>query len=193
MKARYIPNIISLIRILLVGVFAYVFLGYYPEGIIPAAIIFIFSGVTDVIDGALARHFCWTSRLGIILDPIADKLMQCTVLLCLVIKSSVVPWWIFAFYIIKEGMMAAGAILLFKRRKEVYASKVFGKISTVLFYTVIAAIILWGDVFGPVVCAILCAVVAVVAVTALVLYAYSYMRKESSEKGTEVSEDGAIN
>lgn len=191
MKARYIPNLISIIRIILVGVFAYVFLAYYPEGTIPAVLIFIFSGITDVVDGALARHFGWTSRLGIMLDPIADKLMQCTVLLCLVLKmSGIVPWWIFAFYIVKEGLMAAGAIFLFKKRKEVYASKVFGKFATVFFYAVIAVIIIWGDDIGSFVCNLLCVLVAIAAVIALVLYAYNYMRQPDEENEPVEAGDG---
>lgn len=180
MKAKHIPNILSILRIILVGVFAYVFLAYYPSGIILSALIFILSGFTDVVDGALARHFGWVSRLGIVLDPIADKLMQCTVLLCTSLKG-LTPWWIFAFYITKEGMMAAGALLLFKRRHEVYGSKIFGKIATVLFYTVIAIILLWGDKIGDTVINVLCIATAIAAITALVLYSTSYMYNKKQE------------
>lgn len=180
MKARYIPNILSVIRIMLVGVFVYVFFRNYPSGIIPAFIIFALSGITDVVDGALARHFGWISKVGIVLDPIADKLMQCTVLLCTSLKE-LTPWWIFAFYILKEGMMGAGALLIFKRRHEVYGSKFFGKFSTVLFYTVIAVILLWGDKIGTAAVNILCIITSAFAVTALVLYSISYLNNKKQE------------
>ena len=180
MKLRYIPNIISLIRIILVGIFAYVFLTFYPSGIIASAVIFIISGITDVVDGIIARHFGWISSVGKMLDPIADKLMQCTVLLCLSLKN-VTPWWIFAFFIVKEGMMAAGALLLFRRRHEVYGSKVFGKFATVLFYTVIASIIICGDHMGKLGVNILCIATAIAAVVALVLYSFSYLKNKKQE------------
>jgi len=187
MKLKYIPNIISLIRILLVGVFAYVFLSFYPQSIIPAAGVFILSGITDVADGIIARHFGWTTNLGKVIDPIADKLMQCTVLLCLSLKG-VTSWWIFVFFMVKEGMMAAGALLLFKKRHEVYGSKFFGKFATVFFYTVIAAIIVWGDKMGAFTVEILCLSTALSAIAALVLYSLSYMKNKKQELPEEKGE-----
>lgn len=165
---------------MLVGVFVFVFFRNYPSGIIPAFFIFALSGITDVVDGALARRFGWISKVGIVLDPIADKLMQCTVLLCTSLKG-LTPWWIFAFYILKEGMMAAGALLIFKRRHEVYGSKFFGKFSTVLFYTVIAVILLWSDKIGDTAVNVLCVLTTVVAVVALVLYSVSYLNNKKQE------------
>ena len=183
MKARYIPNIISILRIILVGVFTYIFLGY-PEKIIPAAGVFILSGISDVVDGALARHYGWISRLGKVLDPIADKLMQCTVLLCLALKG-IVPWWIFAFYLVKEGMMGAGALFLFKRRNEVYGSKVFGKAATVLFYVIVVFILIAGEKLSDPAVNILCAIAAAAAVTAFVLYCFSYLKNKKQELPAE--------
>lgn len=180
MKAKYIPNILSAVRILLVGAFAYVFLAYYPEGMIAATGIFVLSGMTDVADGIIARHFGWVSSLGKVLDPIADKLTQCTVLLCLSLKG-VTPWWIFAFFMVKEGLMAAGAMFLFKKRHEVYGSRVFGKAATVLFYMLVAAMILWGDVLGRKAIELMCAVTAAAAVAALVLYSFSYLKNKKQE------------
>ncbi len=180
MKARYIPNIISIIRIILVGVFTYVFFAFYPDGIIAATVIFVLSGVTDVVDGAVARHFGWISSVGKVLDPIADKLMQCTVLLCLSLKG-IIHWWLFVFFIVKECMMAAGAVFLFKKRNEVYGSKFFGKAATVLFYTLIAVILVWGSYMGDIVIDIICVVTALAAITALVLYSFSYLKNKKQE------------
>ena len=91
MKAKYIPNILSVIRLILVGVFIYTF---YNVSKIAAVIVFICAGITDVIDGILARKFNWITNVGKILDPIADKSMQCTVLLCMSIgPEPMIPWW----------------------------------------------------------------------------------------------------
>lgn len=195
MKAKYIPNILSSFRIVLVAVFAWVFLATYPDGILASVGIFMLSGLTDVVDGALARHFGWVSRVGKVLDPIADKLMQCTVLFCLALKG-VAPWWIFAFFVVKEGCMAGGALFLFKKRNEVYGSKFFGKAATVLFYAVVAVIILWGDRLDPVIVNFLCVCAALAAILALVLYFFSYLRGKKmgiSRKTSNVSEDGSSN
>lgn len=194
MKAKYIPNILSLFRILLVFVFAFVFLATYPDGILLSVGIFALSGLTDVADGALARHFGWVSRIGKVLDPIADKMMQCTVLLCLAVKQ-VAPWWIFVFFVIKEGCMAGGALFLFKKRNEVYGSKFFGKAATVLFYLVVAVMILWGRYLDAVAVNLLCVCAAVAAVLALVLYFFSYLKKKSTGNApaSDDSKDGIDN
>ena len=87
MKLKNIPNILSCIRILLVFVFLFVF--FVVDNIYLALLIFLIAGATDVIDGYLARRNNWITNLGKILDPVADKLMQCTVLLSLLIKGLV--------------------------------------------------------------------------------------------------------
>ena len=110
MKLKYIPNILSAIRIASFLRLHYVFFAFYPDGLAAAAGIFILSGITDVVDGRLARRFGWVTQVGKILDPLADKLMQCTALFCLAFKG-LVPWWRFVFFAAKELLMG-GAILL---------------------------------------------------------------------------------
>ena len=85
-KMKNIPNILSVIRIILVLVFVVVF--FLPISKIWALIVFLTAGATDVVDGFLARKFNWITDLGKILDPFADKLMQCTVLVCLCILQT---------------------------------------------------------------------------------------------------------
>ena len=83
-KLKHIPNVLCVIRILLIFVFIHLAFG----GRLYAALaVFLTAGATDVLDGFLARRNNWISELGKILDPLADKLMQCTVLVCLYIKS----------------------------------------------------------------------------------------------------------
>ena len=78
MKLKNIPNILSIIRILLV--FVFLFFLFVLESTYLALLIFLIAGATDVVDGYLARRNNWITNLGKILDPFADKLMQCTVL-----------------------------------------------------------------------------------------------------------------
>ena len=98
MKLKYIPNILSAVRLMLVGVFVYT---YFCTNKYIALAIFFLAGATDVIDGILARRFNWITNLGKILDPIADKSMQITVLICMSIDT-LLPWWLPAFFVIKE-------------------------------------------------------------------------------------------
>ena len=97
MKLKNIPNILSCIRILLVFVFLFVF--FVVDNIYLALLIFLIAGATDVIDGYLARRNNWITNLGKILDPVADKLMQCTVLLSLLIKGLVPVWFVVPFFV----------------------------------------------------------------------------------------------
>ena len=96
MKLKNIPNILSIIRIILVFVFVAVF--FVADSPVWALIIFLTAGATDVVDGYLARRFNWITNLGKILDPFADKFMQCTALVCLCIKNFVPLWFVIVFF-----------------------------------------------------------------------------------------------
>ena len=87
--------------------------------------------------------------------------------------------------------MAAGDLLIFKRQNEVYGSKSFGKAATVLFYTVVAVILLWGDKLGRTAVDVLCVATAVMAVIALVLYSFSYLKNKKQEL-PETNTEGSI-
>ena len=183
MKAKYIPNILSVIRLILVGVFIYTF---YNVSKIAAVIVFICAGITDVIDGILARKFNWITNVGKILDPIADKSMQCTVLLCMSIgPEPMIPWWLTAFFIIKEVTMAMGAIFLFKKKDTVVSSRWFGKLAVCIFYAAIFIIIV-ATPSEPVVLA-LCAVTVIFAAIAFISYTRNYFKRSSqSHSGEQV-------
>ena len=183
MKAKYIPNVLSVIRIILVFVFVAVFF-VYPDNREIALIVFITSGVTDVIDGRLARYKNWVTQTGKILDPVADKMMQVAVLFC-GFMAGYVPLWIFVFYAMKELLMAVGSVLFFKRNREIGISMRFGKFSAVLFYVVIGLLILLGmlDVnLPPVLVHGMCAVTAIVAILAMVFYYRAYLKAEKDEE-----------
>ena len=77
-KKSYIPNYISVFRLCLIPLFLHFY--FVQKNVIRAVITFVVAGASDVLDGYLARHFNWTSNLGRILDPLADKCMQATVL-----------------------------------------------------------------------------------------------------------------
>jgi cardiolipin synthase len=184
MKLKYIPNVLSFIRILLVGVFAY---SYFKINIYFALAIFILAGATDVLDGILARKFNWITNLGKILDPIADKSMQITVLICMSLGDvHFIPWWFTAFFIIKESLMGLGALVVFKKRDTVVSSKWFGKLAVCVFYSSVFIIIVLQP-SGKMVVA-LCLITIICALMAFISYVRNYTKKTIPQNKANSSE-----
>ena len=101
-KMMNIPNAISVLRIILVPVFAAIYLGAKTNAdYLFAGAVLAFSGITDMLDGKIARRFNMITDLGKVLDPLADKLMSISALICLLIKERIVIW-IVVIVIIKE-------------------------------------------------------------------------------------------
>ncbi len=126
---KHIPNILTIIRFILIPVILYfIFTGNY----ILAFVFFTLSGITDILDGAIARKYNLISTFGKLMDPLADKLTQISVLATLVFKE-IIPFWILIIVMLKEFIMIIGASFLYGKDVVVY-SKWFGKLATVLFY-----------------------------------------------------------
>lgn len=129
---KHIPNILTILRFLFIPVILYfIFTGNY----ILAFVFFTLSGATDVLDGCIARKFNLISNFGKLMDPLADKLTQISVLASLV-KVNIIPFWILVIVILKELIMVIGASFLYGKDVVVY-SKWYGKLATVLFYLAI--------------------------------------------------------
>lgn len=86
-----IPNALSFVRLLLVPVFLWLVLG--PEQDEIALLVLMLSGITDYLDGKLARQLGQTSKLGAILDPVADRLYILAVVVGLGLRD-IIPWWL---------------------------------------------------------------------------------------------------
>jgi len=127
---RHLPNILSGLRLVLVGVFMSLFLaGSY----MPALSIFVLAFFTDVLDGYLARKNGWVTHLGKLLDPLADKLMTLAALICIYVgKHKPIYLILFLLMAFKELLMMIGGLLLAKRKVVVMAYWP-GKIATGLF------------------------------------------------------------
>lgn len=141
-----IPNIISFIRILLVPFFAVLyFYDDIPLHYFGSIFIVVLSGFSDIIDGFIARKFNLTSDLGKILDPIADKLTQVVVILCLMINHRIlIPMFIVLF--LKELFTLFAAVYVLSNGIKPISARWWGKLSTIvifltMFYTVIIDIL----------------------------------------------------
>lgn len=128
-----IPNLISLFRILLIPLFIFTFAtGTGSSRITYPIIIFIISGISDILDGYIARKYHMETKLGAVLDPLADKLMLITALTCFAYYKYI-PLWILFLVILKEGLMIAGGYLAY-REGIVNRANVWGKMATFLFH-----------------------------------------------------------
>lgn len=129
---KYVPNILTIIRFCLIPIIVLLLLnGNY----IGAIIVFSISGITDILDGTIARKFNFISDFGKLMDPLADKLTQLSMLFVLTTKK-IIPFWIITVVAIKEFLMVCGASFLY-RKELIVSSKWYGKASTVLFYIAI--------------------------------------------------------
>ena len=186
MKLKNIPNVLSGIRICLVFVFAVLFFSEFEGHIIAALIVFLLAGATDIIDGYLARKFNWITALGKILDPVADKLMQCTVLVCLCIGGYVPLWFVIPFFIKEIGTLCIGFIVI-KRRSVTVVSKWYGKLTVCLFYATIVLCILLNGVLSDHewIRHVMCIPAVSFAIFSFVAYIrhYSFLKKEEVKKG----------
>lgn len=147
-----IPNLLSLIRIALIPVFAVLFNdGNYLWAVIVLAI----SGLTDFFDGKIARAFNQISALGKLLDPIADKLTQITIAIVfyLTFKASSDETvrtfsWIFLVFLIKEAIMVVGGAIMIMLGLKPVAAEMPGKIATFAFYAIMCLIMVFGPDIG---------------------------------------------
>ena len=112
-----IPNILSLFRLLLIPVYTVLFLrAERPVDYWWAAGILAVSTLTDMVDGKIARRFHMVTNLGKILDPVADKATQCTLLVCLAVRHPVL-WYVLGLFVVKEGFMLVMGIINLRKRK----------------------------------------------------------------------------
>lgn len=145
-----IPNILSYFRILLIPVFVVLFvnsddsLGYH----IASAAVLIVSGVTDMLDGKIARKFNQITELGKIIDPIADKLTQCAIMICLAMRYKLL-WAFIGVLVIKEITMAVLALYFLKKDRKLKGAHWYGKVSTTVFYLVMITLLAVPTCYMP--------------------------------------------
>lgn len=128
-----IPNLLTVLRFILIPLFGYnLYIGNYYV----AVALFLFGGITDVLDGYIARKYNLITPWGKVADPLADKLMQITALVMLTLQSKI-PAMILIIVVAKEAFMVAGGIFLYKKDNFVVSANWYGKAATVIFYLAI--------------------------------------------------------
>ena len=133
-KLKNLPNILTVIRIVLVPVTLVLI---YKDLMIPALIIFIIAELTDLADGYIARHFNLITKTGIWLGPLADKLMAVGVIIMFAVKK-IVPLWVLIVIFAKELIMIIGGGILLKVKRRSAPSNKFGKAASFILNVSIA-------------------------------------------------------
>lgn len=186
-RASYIPNCISIFRIFLIPIYALLFFGVVtPPGLEPmvaAGLVFILAGVSDAVDGYLARRNHWITDIGKLLDPLADKLLEVVVAVCMAVRFGG-PFAILATIIVtKEIIMIVSAYLIMSKSK-VYVSAVWcGKLATIVWYVLFCVVHFFSDTANHnSLSYVLCIILILVMNMAFVVYAFNYAAQIQSTK-----------
>ena len=129
-----IPNILCYLRILLIPVFIYTY--FQAETHWLALMVLMISGITDFLDGYIARHYDMITDFGKLIDPVADKLTQLAVACSLMNTYHAYRYLVFTL-ILKDGMLLIGGLYFLKKNgRHIEQAKMPGKIATTVFYAV---------------------------------------------------------
>lgn len=134
-----IPNFLSLFRLVLIPVYVHL---YLIDEFIAAAIVLALSCLTDLLDGKIARKFHMISTLGILLDPVADKATQASLLVCLSLDYPIL-FPVLVLLVIKESFQLIAGIIAYLNGKMLPGALFIGKVcTTVLFVSLILMVLI---------------------------------------------------
>lgn len=178
-----IPNLLSMVRLLLIPVFVIIYLTADSDfDYHMAALVILLSGLTDFADGQIARRCNMITDFGKVLDPIADKLTQAAIVFCLMFRYQ---WMVLLviLLVVKELFMGICGLLLLRRGKKLDGAKWFGKLSTAVFYVAMFVLIVFVSLPIAVVNSLI-AVAGAFLLLSFVLYVPVYVRmfRESARK-----------
>ena len=138
-----IPNALSLLRLLMIPLFVWQYAGKHNS--LGTGILLLLSGLTDVLDGFIARRFHMISDLGKALDPVVDKLTQIAILLCLAVHFPLIllPLIVLVMKEVTDGIMG---LVIINISGEVYGADWHGKVTTALLYVTVILHVIWADI-----------------------------------------------
>ena len=173
-----IPNLLSMFRLVLIPVYIAIYLNaesatdYYL-----AAGILAVSCLTDMIDGKIARHFNQISSIGKILDPLADKATQFTLIICLNFKYRFL-WYLVILFVLKESFqLIAGGINLHKGRM-LKGALISGKICTTILFVSLIILVMLPNISANIV-KVIAFIDAIFMLIAFVEYVIAYFFKDN--------------
>ena len=139
MNLRQLPNTISIFRVVLVFPIIYLLLNYQYQ---QTLVLFVIAGVSDGVDGFLAKHYGWQTWLGGVLDPLADKFLLVSCFIALA-WMGLLSWWLVALVMVRDVVIIAGATYYYFRVDRIDAQPTFlSKFNTVSQIGLVVVVIL---------------------------------------------------
>lgn len=171
-----IPNLLSLFRLLLIPVYVSVYLNATEsDQFILAGAILAISCLTDMVDGKIARKYNMITTLGKVLDPLADKLTQLALTICLSIKYPVL-YPVLGLFVVKELFQLVLGVVFLRKGKMLPGALLAGKICTTILFISLIALVLIPDM-NAVAVQVIAMVDAMFLTISFVSYAMAYLGK----------------
>lgn len=199
-----LPNILTVIRIMLIPLFVIIFLWANgnielnlkhfnkQNGYIIAAAIMILSGLTDMADGLIARKFNMITDLGKVIDPFADKLTQAAVVVCLIFRYCDI--WIliaalFALIFIKEILMLIMGVMFLRKGQDLGGARWYGKLATIIFYFQVIVLI-GAPVLSNLTAIVMFCIMIAATLLSFIMYMREYYRLKMQRDAEEKTDKG---
>ena len=176
-----LPNMITMVRILLIPFFIWLYA--VKKEYLAAAVVILASWLTDFLDGWIARTFHLISDFGKMLDPLADKLTQGSVFLCLLGRYPLMLYALILFLIFEISKMVSGFAYV-KESRKVMSAKWYGKVNTACIYLMTLALLLIPDL-NPTIANILIILICVVMVLSSLLYVFIFRKNAVSSRNIQ--------
>ena len=179
-----VPNLLSLFRLALLPVYVYIYLNATQTSqYLVAGTIMAVSCFTDIIDGKIARHFNMISTVGKILDPLADKVTQFTLTLCLSLKYPVLQP-VLALFVVKEIFQLIAGIVNLCKGKILPGALMAGKVCTTVLFISLITLVLFPDM-NPVAVDLIAIVDGIFLLVSFVSYILAYYGKNTKVQDLE--------
>ena len=163
---------LSVFRLLLIPFFTYYMV--FEKNLVVAGVLLVISGITDYLDGFIARKFNMKTNLGKILDPLADKFTQLFAAICLALYGYSIMWFLAIFLFLKDLLLLIGGIMLYQKKDGMVPSNIFGKIATFVFYVAVVLLTLFEQQIGENIKYFVAFVIVLVCLMAFVSYVFKF-------------------
>ena len=173
-----IPNLFSLFRLVLIPVYVSIYIAAdTPEDYYLAAAILAVSCITDLIDGKIARHCNMISTVGKVLDPLADKATQFTLILCLGIRKPIVRYLV-GLFVVKEIFQLIAGWIGIKKGRILKGAQFSGKLCTTVLFVSLTLMVMLPNL-SDIAVSIITAVDFIFLLIAFIDYIITYYKRDN--------------
>jgi cardiolipin synthase len=172
-----IPNLLSFFRLILIPVYIHIYLkADQPMDYALAATVLAISCITDFVDGKIARKFNMHSTIGQLLDPVADKATQFSLMLCLALEYRIL-WSLIFLFVIKESFQLIAMLIFYYKGKMLKGALFSGKLCTTVLFLSLIIMVLLHDIIHPDMVQIITYIDGIFMLISLIHYVITYWKK----------------